>query len=44
MMWERMLGFGADGQERIVEMSLVQKGDFMKARGQDLWVERAALG
>ena len=34
----------ANGQERILEMSLVQKGGFIKA-GQDLWAERApALG
>lgn len=45
---------GADGQERILEMSLVQKvevffwgGDcfcFFKTQGQDLWAERASLG
>ena len=34
----------ANGQERILEMSLVQKGDFIKARGQDPWTERAAMG
>ena len=38
----KMLGF--DGQGRILEMSLVQKGDFIKAWGQDPWAERAALG
>ena len=37
-------GARADGQERILEMSLVQKGDIIKAWGQDPWVERAALG
>ena len=31
-------------KERILEMSLVQKGDFIKARGQDPWAERVALG
>ena len=30
-----MVGFGADGQERILETSLVQKGGFIKAQGQD---------
>ena len=30
-----MLGFKADDQERILEMSLVQKGGFIKAQGQD---------
>ena len=33
---------GADDQERILEMSLVQNGGFIKARGQDLWVGRGA--
>ena len=35
---------GADGQERNLETSLVQKGDFIKAGGQDPWAGRAALG
>lgn len=35
MMQEKMLGFKANGQERILETSLVQKLGFMKARGQD---------
>ena len=39
-----MLEFKADGQEGILKMSLVQKGGFIKARGQDLWAERPALG
>ena len=39
-----MGGSGADGQERILEMSLVQKGDFIKAQGQNLWADRAAVG
>ena len=39
-----ILGLEADSQERILETSLVQKGGFIKARGQDLWAERAALG
>ena len=39
----KTLGFKVYGQERILEMSLVQKG-FIKAPGQDLWAERAALG
>ena len=37
----KMLGFEADGQERILEMSLVQNGDFIRAQGQD---PAAALG
>ena len=36
-----MVGFRADGQERIL---VVQKVIFIKARGQDLWAERDALG
>ena len=39
-----MLGFEANGQEKILEMSLVQKGGFIKAWGQNLWAEKAALG
>ena len=39
-----MLGFGVKSQEIILEMSSVQKGGFMKTRGQDPWAERAALG
>ena len=31
------------GQERILEMFLVQKGDFITAQRQDPWAERAAL-
>ena len=31
-------------KKEFLKMSLVQKGDFIKAQGQDLWVERAALG
>lgn len=30
-----MLGLRDDGQERNSEISLVQKGGFIKARGQD---------
>ena len=37
-------GLGANSQERILEMSLVQKGNFIKARGQDPWAERAVPG
>ena len=29
----KMLGFGADGQERILERSLVQKGGFYESTG-----------
>ena len=39
-----MLGFRVNSQERILEKSLRQKGGFIKAQGQDFWVERAALG
>ena len=39
-----MLGFKTDSQERILETSLVQKGGFITARGQDPWAEGAALG
>ena len=37
-------GSRADSHERVLETPLVQKGDFIEAVGQDLWVERAALG
>ena len=40
----KMLAFEANGQERILERSLVQKGDFTEAQGQEPWAERAALG
>ena len=30
-----MLGFEANGQEKILEMSLVQKGELIEAQGQD---------
>ena len=40
----KMLGFEADGQEKILEMALVQKGGFIKAQGQDPWAKRGALG
>ena len=39
-----MLGFRANGQERILETSSVQKGGFTKAQEQNPWAERAALG
>ena len=32
-MWFEVLGFGADSQERVLEMSLVQKGGFIKSTG-----------
>ena len=32
------------GKEGILETPVMQKGDFIKARGQDLWAERAILG
>ena len=31
-------------KKEFLKMSLVQKGNFIKAWGQDLWAERAALG
>ena len=39
-----VLGFGANNQERIIEMFSLQKGGFIKTRGLDPWAERAALG
>ena len=39
----RMLGLKANDQEQILEMSLVQKDGFIKAGGQDLRADRAAL-
>ena len=32
---------GANDQERILEMSLVQNESFIKAQGQDPWAGRA---
>ena len=40
----KMLELEADGQERILETSLVQKGGFITAGGQDPWAENAARG
>lgn len=41
--WAALLGPAAEGQERIFETSLVQKGGFIKAWGQeDSGAERAA--
>lgn len=40
----KMLEFGVNGQERILEVSSGQKGGFLKAWGQDPWAETAALG
>jgi len=37
-----LVGSRANGQERILETSLVQNGGFIKARGQDPWAEGAA--
>ena len=39
-----MLGFGADSQQRILELPAVQKGVFIIAQGQGLWTDRAAPG
>ena len=44
LMWFEVLGFGAHGQENILQTSLVQKGGFIKAPGQDLWAGRGAPG
>ena len=30
--------------KEFLKTSLVEKGDFIKAQGQDLWAGRAALG
>ena len=38
-----MVGSRADSQERILRMSSVQKGDFIKAWGQDPWAGEAPL-
>ena len=37
-------GSRADGQERILEMSLVHKGGFIKTQGQDQWAEELHWG
>lgn len=39
-----MLRFETNGQEGILEMSLEQKGGFIKVWGQDPCAGRAALG
>ena len=31
-------------KKEFLKKSLVQKGEFIKAQGQDLWAESAALG
>lgn len=41
---EGNVGSGADGPERTLDMTFVQKGDVIEAGGQDRWAERAALG
>ena len=41
---EKNVGFEANGQERILEMPLMQRSGFIKAWGQDLWAERGVLG
>ena len=38
------LGFGADGQGRMLEMCSMQKRGFIKVQGEDSWAERAELG
>ena len=35
---------GANNQERILDMSLVQNDGFIKAQGQDPWAGRAVRG
>ena len=43
MRFEAVVGLGANGQERILETSSVQKkGGFIKAQRQDSWAERTA--
>ena len=37
-----MLGFEVNGQERILETSLVQNDGFIKVQGQDPRAEKAA--
>ena len=37
-----LVGSRANSQERILEISLVQNGGFIKAEGQDMRAERAA--
>ena len=40
----KILGFEANGQERILATFFVQKGSFIKTWVHDPWAERAALG
>ena len=46
----RSMGFWNGGgseltaKKEFLKTSLVQKGDFIRARGQDLWAGRATLG
>ena len=44
MVFGAMVGFGDDGQERILEDVFGAKSDINKAWEQDPWAERAALG
>ena len=39
-----VLGFRANSQERMLQTSLVQKGGFIKAQGQDPWAEELHWG
>ena len=36
------MGSGADAKKEFLKTSLVQKGDFIEAWGQDPWAEKAA--
>ena len=42
--WNVGVSRGCNRDTQSKEMSLVLKGGFIKAQGQDLWAERAALG
>ena len=44
MMWFEVLGFGAEGRERILEMPLVQKGGFIKAQGSGPMGRKSCTG
>ena len=41
LMWLGVMGFREGSQERILKISLVQKGGFIKAQGQDPWAQGA---
>ena len=41
--WEGSWGLELTAKKEFLKTSLVQKGDFIKAQGQDLWAVRAVL-